>query len=99
MRLRVNSPNQRSTRWSQLELLVEAGVETSATLGVDAAHSTVRSPVLARLPERRTRRSFRCVYSHGSWFRSGPFSWASRVGCGPAPRSEEHTSQLQSRHT
>src|ERR1700730_19076337 len=28
--------------------------------------------------------SFRCAYSHASWFRNGPFSTAGQAGCDPA---------------
>src|SRR5690348_4094099 len=56
--------------------------ETSKIPDGGGAHSTVRSPVLARFPGRRTRWWCRCVYSHGSWFRTGPFSRAGPVVCG-----------------
>ena len=115
----VNSRNQRSIRFSQLELVGtkcdtkrgwrfsqawtlgcvcayrsypspdasapllgtpgRGDAETARSPGGDAAHSTVRSPVLARLPERRTTRSFHCVYSHASGFRSGINSYCPAI--------------------
>src|SRR6267143_2192462 len=59
------------------------GVETSGTLGGDVARNTVRSPVLAGLPEQRTTKSFRSAYSHGSWFRNGLFSRADPAAYDP----------------
>src|SRR5439155_332007 len=64
--------------------LARGGVETSGTLGGDVVRNTVRSPVLAKLPERQTKKSFRSAYSHGSWFRNALFSRAGPVACDPA---------------
>src|ERR1700746_859108 len=63
-------------------LRLSAG-EISRIPDVGVVDNTVPPPGLAPVPGQRTAWWCRCVCSRGSWSRSAPSSWASRVGYDP----------------